>query len=132
VGRRKKMVVRRPLLSPRALEGKKIAGDESRGSIAVTVSWMLTLLATGGGMIVAVVCFFLSRSLQMTPQQAEVFGLLAGVMTVVAAATGVLCLILTLVVYRVRRDRPPISITIAAVFVSCFPPPTNLLLAMRR
>lgn len=121
------MVVRRPLLSPRAL-----AGEESRGSVAVTVSWMLTLLATTGGMIVAVVCFFLSRSLQLSPQQAEVFGLLAGVMTIVAALTGLLCLILTVVVYRVRRDRPPISITVAAVFVSCLPLATMLLLAMRR
>jgi hypothetical protein len=126
------MVVRRPLLSPRALEGNQIAGEESRGSVAVTVSWMLTMLATAGGMVVAVICFFLSRSLQLSPQQADLFGLLAGVMTVVAAVTGLLCLVLTVVVYRVRRDRPPISITIAAVFVSSLPLATMLLLAMRR
>jgi hypothetical protein len=132
VGRRKKMVVRRPLLSPRALSGNSSAGEESRSSVAVTVSWMLTLLATAGAMIVAVVCFFLSRSLQLSPQQAEGFGLLGGVMTVVSAVTGLLCLVLTVVVYRVRRDRPPISITVAAVFVSCLPLATMLLLAMRR
>lgn len=126
MGRRKKMVIRRPLLSPRA-----IAGEESRGSVAVTVSWMLTLLATAGGMITAVICFFLSNSLQMTPQQAEVMALLSAVMTIVSAATGFLCLVLTVVVYRVRRDPPPIAITVAAVFVSCLPLATMLLLAMR-
>lgn len=120
------MVIRRPLLSPRA-----IAGEESRGSVAVTVSWMLTLLATAGGMLVAVICFSLSQSLQMTPQQVEVMGLLSAVMTIVAAATGFLCLVLTVVVYRVRRDPPPIAITVAAVFVSCLPLATMLLLAMR-
>src|SRR5690349_14066953 len=110
------MVIRRPLLSPRP-----IAGEESVGSTAAPVHWMLTVRAPAGGMLVAVICFFLSRSLQMTPQQAEVMALLSAVMTIVAAATGFLCLVLTVVVYRVRRDPPPIAITVTAVFVSCLP-----------
>lgn len=120
------MLVRRPLLSPRA-----ILGEESRGSVAITVSWMLTLFATSGALLLAAISFLLARWLQIPARPASVFTMLPGLMTVIAAVTGILCLVLTLAVYRVRRDSPPIAITVAAVFVSIVPLATILLLAMR-
>lgn len=126
MGRRKKMVVRQPLLSPRAL-----AEQESRGSVAITVSWMLTMLATSGAIVLAVLFYFFASSQQLEPKSAQLFSLLSGAMLIVAAVTGLLCLGLTLMVYRVRRDPPPLAITVAAVFVSCLPLATMLLLAMR-
>lgn len=120
------MVVRQPLLSPRAL-----AEQESRGSIAVTVSWMLTMLATAGGVVLALLFHFFARSQQLEPKSAQLFSVLSGGMLIVCAITGLLCLVLTLAVYRVRRDPPPLAITVAAVFVSSLPLATMLLLAMR-
>lgn len=126
MGRRKKMVVRQPLLSLRALDAQ-----ESRGSIAITVSWMLTLLATAGGVVLALLFYFFSHMQQLDPKSAQLFSMLSGAMLIVAATTGLLCLGLTLVVYRVRHDPPPLAITVAAVFVSSLPLATMLLLAMR-
>lgn len=127
MGRAKKMVVRRPLLSPRALA----ASDESRASLAVTVGWMLTLLATAGAGLLAIVAYFFAHSEQLAPQSARLFSVFSGGMLVSANVTGILCLVLTVVVYYVRRDPPPISITVAAVFVSTLPLATMLLLALR-
>jgi hypothetical protein len=120
------MVVRQPLLSPRAL-----AEQESRGSVAITVSWMLTMLATAGAVVLALLFYFFARSQQLEPQSARLFSILSVSMLIVGGITGLLCLGLTLAVYRVRRDPPPISITVAAVFVSSLPLATMLLLAMR-
>ncbi len=120
------MLVRRPLLSPQAL-----LGEESRGSVAITVSWMLTLFATSGALLLAALSFLLTRWLQIPARPANVLTMLPGLMTVIAAVVGILCLILTVAVYRVRRDAPPITITVAAVFVSSVPLAIILLLAMR-
>jgi hypothetical protein len=120
------MVARRPLLSPRAL-----FVEESRGSVAVTVSWMLTLLATTAALLAAIILFLCSQWLDLPPKSAMLLRALSGLMLTSAIVTGLLCLVLTVAVYRVRRDPPPISITVAAVFVSCLPLATMLLLALR-
>jgi hypothetical protein len=120
------MIVRRRLLSPRAL-----LAEEPRVSVAVTVCWMLTLLATGAALVISLVCFLCSLGLELPPKSEVLFRALAGMLLMTAALTGVLCLGLTIVVYRVRRDPPPVPITVAAVFVSTLPIATMLLLAFR-
>ncbi|WP_425619229.1 hypothetical protein NA78x_002967 [Anatilimnocola sp. NA78] len=120
------MLIRRPLLSPRLL-----LEQESRASIAVTVAWMLTILATTGSLIAAGICVLLRRSVELAPEPAKVLAILPGVFTFIAATTGIACLLLTVVVYRVRRDRPPTSITFVAVLVGLLPIATMLLRAMR-
>jgi len=121
------MLIRRPLLSPRSL-----LEQEPRGSIAVTVGWMLTILATAGSMIAAGLFLWIRRSFVFAPEPAKVLAILPGVFTFIAATTGIVCLVLTVAVYRVRRDRPPASITFVAVLVGLLPIVTMLLLAMRR
>lgn len=120
------MVVRRQLLSPRAL-----LVEESRASVAVTVAWMLTMFATAIALAVALLVFVAARWWQLTADPRNPVNFLPGMMMVSAAATGLLCLVLTVAVYRVRRDRPPVAITVVAVFVSCLPLATMLLLSFR-
>ena len=120
------MVERQPLLSPRATEVQ-----ESRASIATTVSWMLTILVTAGALLLAGVFFWMSRAEQLAPQSARLLSLLSGTMMLTSAITGLLCLVMTVAVYRIRRDRPPLAITVTAVFVSSLPLATMLLLALR-
>jgi hypothetical protein len=124
VSRRKKMLVRRKLLSPRAL-----LVEESRGSVAVTVAWMLTLFLTSVALLIAGVSFFAVQFLTFAPAIERNVSRLAGLMTLIAAVTGLVCLVLTVSVYRVRRDPPPIVITVAAVVVSVFPISLLLFLA---
>ena len=119
------MLVRRKLLSPRAL-----LVEESRGSVAVTVSWMLTLLATFLSLLVTLLFYLASEWLDLPPKSAILLRTLSGLMLASGILTGLLCLTMTAAVYRVRRDPPPISITIAAVFVSCLPLATMLLLTL--
>ena len=119
------MVVRRRLLSPRAM-----FAEEPRASVAVTVSWMLTLLVTAVALVMALIFYLASQGMALPPKSAILLRSLAGLMLLSAALTGVLCLVLTVVVYRVRRDPPPISITVAAVFVSCFPLATMLVMLL--
>ncbi|WP_145093957.1 hypothetical protein [Anatilimnocola aggregata] len=120
------MLVRRKLLSPRAL-----LAEESKASIAVTVSWMLTLLATSGALVAAGICLVLVRTLQLTPQTSQVLSIMPGLMTLISAVTGILCLALTIMVYRVRSDPPPISITFIAVVLGIFPLATLLIMTLR-
>jgi len=120
------MVVRQPLLSSRAIEIQ-----ESRASVAITVGWMLTLIVTGGALGLALVFYWLALGEELAPQSAKLLSLLGGAMMLSSALTGMACLVLTAAVHRVRRDRPPLAITAAAVFVSCLPLATMLLLALR-
>lgn len=120
------MVVRRRLLSPRAL-----IAEEPRASVAVTVTWMLTLLGTAAALVVALAFILGSQGLDLPPKSESLLRAMSGMMLATAVFTGVLCLGLTVAVYRVRRDPPPIAITVAAVFVSCLPIATMLLLAFR-
>jgi hypothetical protein len=124
VARRKKMQIRRKLLSPRSL-----LVEESRGSVAVTVAWMLTLFLSGVALLIAGLAFVAALSFTLAPAVEKNVVRLAGLMTLIAAVTGLLCLVLTVVVYRVRRDPPPIAITVAAVVVGVFPISLLLFLA---
>jgi hypothetical protein len=116
VARRKKMLVRRKLLSPRSF-----LVEESRASVAVTVAWMLTLLITGIALVLAGIIFLVTQTVPLSPIASRNLASLEGLLTITAAITGLLCLVLTVVVYRVRQTPPPISITVAAVIAGILP-----------
>jgi len=116
LARRKKMLVRQKLLSPRSL-----LVEESRASVAVTVAWMLTLLVSVLALLVAAIIFFVTQTVALAPAASRQLAALEGLMTITAAITGVLCLVLTAAVYRVRREPPPIAITVAAVIAGVLP-----------
>jgi len=94
---------------------------EDRASVALTVAWMLAALATL--IATAVVLFGEFLLWQFPPQSddAQPFAFVPDLFLLVATATGMLCLVLTPVVYRVRQDPPPRSIAALAVVAGLLP-----------
>lgn len=127
MARRKKTIIRRKLLSPRAL-----LVEESRASVAFTVSWMLTVIVTCAALLVAGLVLLIPRASGMSRDLDRFLGFLPGLMMLIAAVTGILCLVLTVAVHRIRSDAPPKMITVIAVFVGVLPLATMLLVAMFR
>jgi hypothetical protein len=80
-------------------------------------------------LLIAGVAFIAVQSLAFSPAVASAVSGLSGLMIVIAAVTGLLCLVLTVAVYRVRRDPPPLAITVAAVIVGVLPLTLLFLLA---
>jgi hypothetical protein len=98
-----------------------LASEESRGTVALTVVWMLTCLSTIVGLVVTVVLHLLMAALPAAGSSVHPLKAMAVVILLTAAATGLLCLGLTPLALRVRRTPPPRSITIAAVVVGLLP-----------
>lgn len=94
---------------------------ENRASEAVTVFWMLTLMATLGAELASLAGRGL---LALAEDPADVPGgvrMLPGLLLLVALVTGILCLLLTPVVYRVRSEPPPLGVTVIAALVGVSP-----------
>ena len=93
---------------------------ESRGAVAVTVAWMLLALSCAAAQVVALATWLLARA---AAPAAGVNHLLPvpRTMLIVALLTGVLILLLTPLVYRVRKSRPPRAITVVAVGIAVGP-----------
>jgi hypothetical protein len=108
-----------------------IDANESRAAVALTVAWMLTLLSTAAAMIVAVLAWSLMLAFPVAAGQGHPLASLPGTLTFVSAATGILCLILTYFVNRVRKSPAPRAITIAAVLIGAVPWATIAVLSFR-
>ena len=74
---------------------------------------MLTLLCSLAAELGTLVCLALSRW-QSVPNLAK---LTAGALLLAALVTGIVCLVLTPLVWRLRRIKPPLAIVAAAVLV---------------
>ena len=94
---------------------------EERSSVALTVAWMLTSLATAIALAVVVVGQMLVWQFPPETSGSAPFAFVPSLFLLMATITGLVCLTLTPVVYRVRRDPPPRSIATAAVVVSLIP-----------
>lgn len=108
-----------------------IDADESRAAVALTVAWMLTLLSTAAAMIVATSAWALMLAFPPPAGQGHPLESLPGTLTFVAAATGVLCLILTVAANRARKSPAPRAITIAAALIGTVPLVIIAILAVR-
>ena len=97
---------------------KPVALVEDRRAEAVTVAWMLTMVATLGAQVVGAGVLVLLRFMADPPQSLQAF---PGLMLFTAAITGLICILLTPLVYRFRRVPPPPGITTLAVTVSLLP-----------
>ena len=95
--------------------------QESRAAVAVTVAWMLACTSTAVGMFVVLAFRFLMMAFPVAAGRDHPLGRIAGVLLFVAVMTGVVCLALTPVVYRVRGAAPPQAITIGAVMIGFSP-----------
>lgn len=100
------------LLEPSPLD------SESRASVAVTVVWMLTSLACLVAQLLAVALVGLERWRGLSPSG---WSHVAAAIWLVALSMGLLFLAITPVTYRVRTDRPPLSLTLFCVFVAVIP-----------
>jgi hypothetical protein len=95
--------------------------------VAVTVVWMLTILSSLAAELAMLACLALSRwAASEGPNLARTA---AGALLLAALVTGVLCLVLTPVVWRIRRIKPPLAIVAAAVLVGLAPLATLIILS---
>ncbi|MBP89906.1 MAG: hypothetical protein CMJ64_24900 [Planctomycetaceae bacterium] len=112
----KKKRKKKPKQQPRA--GKASPPTEDRHSETATVAWMLTIIATLGAEIVGGLSVIVTGGWNVASDARSPF---PGLMLFIAAVTGVVCLLLTPLVYRFRRVPPPAAITYAAVTASVLP-----------
>ena len=105
-----------------------LPSEERRAEVA-TVVWMLTALFTSAAETLGLVVrlFFAFNPEPASPESIAPLALLPGIALFGGLITGAICLVLTPVVYRLRRTPPPIMVTIFAVLVSLLPPATLLL-----
>lgn len=94
---------------------------ESRAAVALTVAWMLTCMSTTVGMFVVLALQLLMMAFPVAAGQVHPLGRMGGVLLFVAIATGVLCLVFTPLVYRVRTIPPPRTVTVGAVAIGLSP-----------
>jgi hypothetical protein len=94
---------------------------ESRSAVALTVVWMLTCMSTAVGSFVVLALRLLMLAFPVAGVRVQPLAQAADVLLFVAIMTGVLCLALTPLVYRVRLAPPPRQITVAAVAIGIAP-----------
>ncbi len=101
---------------------------ETPAADALTVCWMLAALITLLASL-AVVLFelFVMHGEQQATPGAQVF---QGVLAFSSITTGLIGLLFTLLVYRVRRQAPPRNVTIVVVVICALPLLVSVLRAM--
>ncbi len=116
---------------------KQLAPAETRTAEAATIAWMLSTMVTVLAAVVSLVSLALilvfaeeqeianqAEEQKLAIQQAA----LPGFILFIGIITGIICLVLTPVVYQVRRVPPPRSVAIFAVAVGLTPMATWLVL----
>lgn len=102
---------------PRAAE---LPAEERRAEVA-TIAWMLCTLFTFCSEAVSLVAKVALSRMSEAENGPTAWSLLPDVALLMGVVTGTLCLILTPVVYRLRRTPPPAAITAVAVLVGLTP-----------
>jgi hypothetical protein len=90
---------------------------ESRAAEALTSIWMLSAVNTFVAQAVWIGLRFYIRANAV----AQPVALLAGLLLLIAAVLSLVVLVLTPIVYRVRRVRPPAVVTLLAVVIALGP-----------
>lgn len=108
----------KPTKSPRiAQTAAVIRPIESRAAEAMTIGWMLSMMAT----IICLLVYVIVRVVMASTDAAEEFVVYADLLLFTAMVIGIVGLILAPVVYRLRVQKPPIGVTRFAVSVSLLP-----------
>ncbi|HEX5105729.1 MAG TPA: hypothetical protein VFV87_18040 [Pirellulaceae bacterium] len=110
-------------------ESRPIDAGESRSAVALTVVWMLTLMSTTVALVMTAIAWLVVLAFPVAAGRAHPLGFLPGLLVFVAATTGSLCLLLALLVHRVRQIPPPLAITVAAALIGVAPLVTIAILA---
>jgi hypothetical protein len=90
---------------------------------------MLLALCTLAAQVVALAVWLFARTVGI-PGRPNYLMLVPTTLMMVALLSGILVLVLTPLTYRVRRSRPPLAITAAAIVIALLPPAVVLVAAM--
>ncbi len=82
---------------------------------------MLLALSCAAAQATALVVWLIARSAGIPGNRPNALLLVPSTLMFVALLSGVLVLALTPIVYRVRRARPPLAVTVGAVLIAIFP-----------
>mgnify|MGYP007059441581 CR=1 FL=1 len=88
--------------------------------MATTVAWMLSAFATLIAQVLALIAWSLVSAL-VSDTSPSLLLPLPGLLLFVAILSGLVCLILTAVVYKVRDIPPPRTVTAGALVISLTP-----------
>src|SRR4029453_15552378 len=103
---------------------------ESRGAVAVTVVWMLLALSCLAAQLVALATWLVARAAGIPAGRPNALLLVPSTLMLVAVLTGVLLVVMTPLAYRVRKSRPPLAVTVAAIVIAVAPLVTVAVLAV--
>ena len=94
---------------------------ESRAAEAVTVAWMMSALAACLGTVLATGFYaWLLFTVERGKIDAKMV-MIPFLFFFIASVTGAICLILTAFALKMRRTKPPLAVTIFAVFFGAAP-----------
>jgi hypothetical protein len=89
--------------------------------VATTVAWMLFTLSCAAAQIVAAVTWLIARSAGLPANRPNALLLVVSTLMGVAILTGILILLVTPLVYRVRKSPPPTAVTFIALLIALLP-----------
>lgn len=119
---KKKPKKRKPVRAYTSATDIDPATGEDRRADAVTVAWMLAMLATAAADVLSAALFgFLPMFFEQTEGSELSPLVLARLVLLIAAVTGAVCVTLTPAVYRFRNEPPPIQITVFGLIASILP-----------
>src|SRR4029079_6041818 len=95
--------------------------NESPPAVALTIAWMLSCMSTAVGMLTVLALRLLMLAFPVAQGGDHPLGRISSVFLFVALVTGLVCLGLTPLVYRVRKAPPPAPITVGAVLIGVAP-----------
>lgn len=104
--------------------------QESRAAEALTVFWMLTMMATLAAELASAAVWGLLQLAGKAEDLPAAVGLLPGLLMLIAVTTGILCLLLTPLAWHVRRQPPPLGVVVLAVVIGASPLLTLLVLRL--
>jgi hypothetical protein len=95
-------------------------GEDKRGE-AATVGWMLAMMATTAADVLSAFAGVIMPAVARRAEEPGLAMALPQLLLFVAAMTGIVCVMLTPVVYKFRRTPPPVQITAFGIVVSVLP-----------
>lgn len=101
---------------------------EDRTTVALTVAWMLALLCSLSAELASLTVLVVARPVPPVEGRPQLAAALAGGLLLAALVTGAACLLLTPIVWRLRKSKPPLAVGMAAVLVGLAPMITLVIL----
>jgi hypothetical protein len=117
--------------SPATSTPPNLLPAEERSAEVATVAWMLTALITAAAEFVALLARLYFYLQPEPPESMAPLALLPGIMLIIGLIAGGLCLLLTPLIYKIRKSPPPFPITVVVVLISLIPPITLVLRWLR-